>query len=411
MSDVVGTENAVSPSSPDRKRSLEDESTSDDDGSRGGRFKRQAVNSTDAAHPSPPKREEPQPDTAMTQPEADVTLIRNVTLRALVFTKEAGIVIGTRGKNIADIREQSGAKVMISENLPGVMERILTISGPIDTVAKAFSLVATKFVEEQQTTQDINSRHTSVRLLIPHSQMGSVIGKQGSKIKEFQELSGAKIVAAEELLPNSTERTVTMNGVIASIHIATYHIGMTLLEHPERSSGTVFYKPMPPLGSGALPMGGAAGMRGGMPGSMVAAMGYGGHGMSHGGAGFPGGPSGGHPAGGMQGGFNPYGMNRGPGGPPGAGPGGMMPMNQMQQQIFIPSDMVGAIIGKGGAKINEIRQTSGCQIKVAEDPRDGSTERLVTIMGTPEANQMALFMLYQRLEAEKARLAMQPHPR
>jgi heterogeneous nuclear rnp K-like protein len=36
------------------------------------------------------------------------------------------------------------------------------------------------------------------------------------------------------------------------------------------------------------------------------------------------------------------------------GPGG-----QMTQQIFIPNDMVGAIIGKGGAKINEIRQMSG----------------------------------------------------
>ena len=36
------------------------------------------------------------------------------------------------------------------------------------------------------------------------------------------------------------------------------------------------------------------------------------------------------------------------------GPGG-----QMTQQIYIPNDMVGAIIGKGGAKINEIRQLSG----------------------------------------------------
>ena len=36
------------------------------------------------------------------------------------------------------------------------------------------------------------------------------------------------------------------------------------------------------------------------------------------------------------------------------GPGG-----QMTQQIYIPNDMVGAIIGKGGAKINEIRQMSG----------------------------------------------------
>lgn len=41
------------------------------------------------------------------------------------------------------------------------------------------------------------------------------------------------------------------------------------------------------------------------------------------------------------------------------GPGG-----QMTQQIYIPNDMVGAIIGKGGAKINEIRQMSGSHMYV-----------------------------------------------
>jgi len=69
---------------------------------------------------------------------------------------------------------------------------------------------------------------------------------------------------------------------------------------------------------------------------------------------------------------------------------------QLTQQIYIPNDMVGAIIGKSGAKINEIRQLSGSVIKINE-PQDNSNERLVTITGTQECNQMALYMLYQRL--------------
>ena len=73
------------------------------------------------------------------------------------------------------------------------------------------------------------------------------------------------------------------------------------------------------------------------------------------------------------------------------------------QQIYIPNDMVGAIIGKGGQKINEIRQLSGSVIKINE-PQDNSNERLVTITGTQECNQMALYMLYQRLESEKHRI-------
>lgn len=62
--------------------------------------------------------------------------------------------------------------------------------------------------------------------------------------------------------------------------------------------------------------------------------------------------------------------------------------------------MVGAIIGKGGAKINEIRQLSGSVIKINE-PQDNSNERLVTITGTQECNQMALYMLYSRLGMSK----------
>jgi heterogeneous nuclear rnp K-like protein 2 len=66
---------------------------------------------------------------------------------------------------------------------------------------------------------------------------------------------------------------------------------------------------------------------------------------------------------------------------------------------------VGCIIGKGGSKINEIRQVSGSHIKIAE-PNGTKNERLVTVTGTPECNQIALYMLYTRLESEKSRMSM-----
>lgn len=76
---------------------------------------------------------------------------------------------------------------------------------------------------------------------------------------------------------------------------------------------------------------------------------------------------------------------------------------QITQQIYIPNDMVGSIIGKGGAKINEIRVMSGSHIKINE-PEESAGERLVTITGTSESNKMALFLLYQKLESEKHRV-------
>lgn len=76
------------------------------------------------------------------------------------------------------------------------------------------------------------------------------------------------------------------------------------------------------------------------------------------------------------------------------------------QQIFIPNDLVGCIIGKGGAKINEIRQMSASQIKIMEPGATGvgpggtstvppnESERLVVITGQPHNIQMAVGLLY-----------------
>jgi hypothetical protein len=61
-------------------------------------------------------------------------------LRSIVSTKDAGVIIGKSGKNVSEIREQSGAKVTISEMVPGAYERILTVSGPLDTVAKVMNV-------------------------------------------------------------------------------------------------------------------------------------------------------------------------------------------------------------------------------------------------------------------------------
>lgn len=45
----------------------------------------------------------------------------------------------------------------------------------------------------------------------------------------------------------------------------------------------------------------------------------------------------------------------------------------------------GAIIGKGGSNIKNLMQTTGASVHVASDMLPESTERLVTLTGTPEA--------------------------
>ena len=60
-----------------------------------------------------------------------------LTLRALVSTKDAGVIIGKGGKNVADLREQTGVKAGVSKVTQGVHERVLSISGSVESVAKA----------------------------------------------------------------------------------------------------------------------------------------------------------------------------------------------------------------------------------------------------------------------------------
>ena len=62
-----------------------------------------------------------------------------LTLRAIVSTKDAGVIIGKGGKNVADLREQTGVKAGVSKNLPGIHERVLSITGSVESVAKVRS--------------------------------------------------------------------------------------------------------------------------------------------------------------------------------------------------------------------------------------------------------------------------------
>ena len=75
--------------------------------------------------------------------------------------------------------------------------------------------------------------------------------------------------------------------------------------------------------------------------------------------------------------------------------------NLRTQNISIPSDMVGCIIGHSGTKITEIQCLSGSKMFIAKAPHDNTGERMFTIVGTPKANEKALYLLYNQLESEK----------
>uniref|UniRef100_A0A8B9UM37 Poly(rC) binding protein 2 n=1 Tax=Anas zonorhyncha TaxID=75864 RepID=A0A8B9UM37_9AVES len=255
---------------------------------------------------------------------------------------------------------KSGARINISEgNCP---ERIITLAGPTNAIFKAFAMIIDK-LEEDISSSMTNSTAASrppvtLRLVVPASQCGSLIGKGGCKIKEIRESTGAQVQVAGDMLPNSTERAITIAGIPQSIIECVKQICVVMLESPPKGV-TIPYRPKP----SSSPVIFAGGQ---LTKLHQLAMQQSHFPMSHGNTGFSGLDA---------------------------------SAQTTSHELTIPNDLIGCIIGRQGAKINEIRQMSGAQIKIA-NPVEGSTDRQVTITGSAASISLAQYLINVRLSSE-----------
>ncbi|XP_076025430.1 poly(rC)-binding protein 3 [Genypterus blacodes] len=309
---------------------------------------------------------------------SDGSLNVTLTLRLLMHGKEVGSIIGKKGETVKKMREESGARINISEG--SSPERIVTITGPTEGIFRAFSMIAQKF-EEDITAAMINSNVTSkppvtLRLVFPGSQCGSLIGKGGSKIKEIRETTGAQVQVAGDMLPDSTERAVTISGTPQAITQCVRHICSVMMESPPKGA-TIPYRPKGvPAGAHAV-LAQQQQQAFALPGQYAFA-----HpdltklhqlAMQH----IP------LPSLGQS---NP------------TFPGLDASAPTSSQELAIPNDFIGCIIGRQGTKINEIRQVSGAHIKIAS-AIDGSAMRQVTITGSPTSISVAQYLINARLSS------------
>ncbi|XP_044771327.1 poly(rC)-binding protein 2 [Neomonachus schauinslandi] len=362
-------------------------------------------------------------DTGVIEGGLNVTL----TIRLLMHGKEVGSIIGKKGESVKKMREESGARINISEgNCP---ERIITLAGPTNAIFKAFAMIIDK-LEEDISSSMTNSTAASrppvtLRLVVPASQCGSLIGKGGCKIKEIRESTGAQVQVAGDMLPNSTERAITIAGIPQSIIECVKQICVVMLEvspqaHAENGGRgvTIPYRPKP----SSSPVIFAGGQDRYSTGSDSAsfphttpsmclnpdlegppleaytiqgqyaipqpdltklhqlAMQQSHFPMTHGNTGFSGIESSSPEVKGYWAGLDASAQTT-------------------SHELTIPNDLIGCIIGRQGAKINEIRQMSGAQIKIA-NPVEGSTDRQVTITGSAASISLAQYLINVRLSSE-----------
>ncbi|KAK9479983.1 hypothetical protein V1514DRAFT_341409 [Lipomyces japonicus] len=336
-----------------------------------------------------------------------------IQLRCLVSASEAAALINGKGETISKIKQLTGVRSSFSENIRGTVERILTVSGSIEGVAEACGLLVRTVDDEsiENGSQSESTNERALRMVVPHQALGPIIGRTGNRITEIKQTTGATINISDSLLPLSTERAVVIKGTADVIQQAIEIISRHLYDQTEKLSMTHIqhYNPLPACGV----FGRDNHWRNQVDKNVRTP-------------------------------FNPYGVS--PNGysasdyanTVGITNGGSteaqastkesavdtkqqrntvastiiphvgttslqaaqqqaqqqaahsLPGQQVIQQIYIPNDMVGAIIGKGGMKINEIRQLSGSSIKINEQ-QENSNERLVTITGTSDSNRKGFF--------------------
>lgn len=163
-------------------------------------------------------------------------------IKLLVSNNVAGSIIGRAGQTISELQTQSSARMKLSQTgdfYPGTQDRVCLVQGQLENVKTAVRLLLERLytLQEQQHSQHVtwqpNKSETVsaspgfdfvVRLLVPSSCCGMIIGKGGTNIKQMEEASGVSSVRLspkESADPNSpsaaiisgtSERVVTLTG-------------------------------------------------------------------------------------------------------------------------------------------------------------------------------------------------------
>jgi RNA-binding protein Nova len=251
------------------------------------------------------------------------------------------------------------------------------VSGMFDEVMKAMELILEKLLAEGEEFNEAEAR-PKVRLVVPNSSCGGIIGKGGSTIKSFIEEShaGIKISPQDNNYAGLHDRLVTVTGTFDNQMNA---IDLIL----KKLSEDVHY---PPNLSSPFPYAGLTfPSYPGVPvGYMIPQVPYN-NAVNYGPNGYGGRYQNNKPSTPMRSPAN----------------------NDAQESITIgvADEHIGAVVGRAGRNITEIIQASGARIKISDrgDFMPGTTDRKVTITGTPEAIRTAESMIMQRVSASSER--------
>jgi len=323
-------------------------------------------------------------------------------VRLLIPSKIVGAIIGKSGSNIKKMRDDNNATIRIP-NCDGP-ERVMTIQADDGKTVIEIIRQTLQSISKDNLNKDLVSNNHSesneneIRLLVHESIVGGIIGKAGSKIKHVRETSGAFIKVYGTCAPQSTDRCVSIQGLIENICSALKEI-FEVTESTEIKGGNRPYDPSYFDAIYANEYGGFGSEKELQNYSNRGSIKF--HNSNQFSTGYP--YQYGFLTGQYQNNFNAiwsennneYQNNLNAMWPENNNTGDNENAGTVKTtQVTIPKDMGGAIIGKGGSRIGRIRQDSNAIIKILE-AKEGAEERIISITGTDRSIQIAQYLLQQ----------------
>ncbi|MCO5603024.1 hypothetical protein L7F22_057167 [Adiantum nelumboides] len=129
--------------------------------------------------------------------------------RLVVPVSKVGSIIGRKGEFIKKMCEETRSRIKILEGIPGTPDRVVMVSAreepeallspAMDGLLKVHKRVVDG-LESEADGSAVRTGLVSTKLLVPVTQAGSLIGRQGTTIKSIQDESGAivRVISSEE---------------------------------------------------------------------------------------------------------------------------------------------------------------------------------------------------------------------
>ncbi|XP_063387523.1 RNA-binding protein Pasilla isoform X5 [Cydia fagiglandana] len=169
--------------------------------------------------------------------------------KVLVPSMVAGAIIGKGGETIAQLQKDTGARVKMSKShdfYPGTTERACLITGSVEGIMVVLDFIMEKIKEKPELVKPFpegvdtkmpQDRDKQVKILVPNSTAGMIIGKGGNYIKQIKEQSGSYVQISQKAKELSLqERCITVVGEKDNNKKACLMILQKVVDDPQSGS-------------------------------------------------------------------------------------------------------------------------------------------------------------------------------